>query len=36
MDKTEALQKIISETENIVFFGGAGVSQKAGYRIFAV
>lgn len=34
MDKTEALQKIISETENIVFFGGAGVSTESGIPDF--
>lgn len=28
------LQKIIDESNNIVFFGGAGFPRKAGSRIF--
>ena len=35
-DPVEELQKIISESSNIVFFGGAGVSTESGYRISAV
>lgn len=34
MEKTETLQKIITETENIVFFGGAGVSTESGIPDF--
>lgn len=34
MDKTEKLQKIIDESENIVFFGGAGVSCESGIPDF--
>lgn len=34
MEKTETLQNIITETENIVFFGGAGVSTESGIPDF--
>ena len=34
MDKEKALQTIISEAENIVFFGGAGVSTESGIPDF--
>ena len=34
MDKIEQLQKIIDESENIVFFGGAGVSTESGIPDF--
>ncbi len=33
-DKIEALRKIIDESENIVFFGGAGVSTESGIPDF--
>ena len=34
MEKIETLQKIITETDNIVFFGGAGVSTESGIPDF--
>lgn len=34
MDKTEELRKIIEESSNIVFFGGAGVSTESGVPDF--
>lgn len=34
MDKLEQLGKIISESDNIVFFGGAGVSTESGIKDF--
>ena len=34
MDKIERLQKIIDESNNIVFFGGAGVSTDSGIKDF--
>lgn len=34
MDKIERLQKIIDEANNIVFFGGAGVSTDSGIKDF--
>lgn len=34
MDKIEKLQKIIDESDNIVFFGGAGVSTASGIKDF--
>ena len=34
MDKIQQLQKIIDESENIVFFGGAGVSTESGIPDF--
>ena len=34
--KIEELQRLIDTHENIVFFGGAGVSTEAGFRISAV
>ena len=34
MDSIEMLQKIIDESDNIVFFGGAGVSTESGIRDF--
>ncbi|MEE1191226.1 MAG: Sir2 family NAD-dependent protein deacetylase, partial [Blautia sp.] len=34
MEKVETLQKIITETDNIVFFGGAGVSTESGIPDF--
>ena len=34
MDKIEELQKIIDESNNIVFFGGAGVSTASGIKDF--
>lgn len=34
MDKIEQLQKIINESNNIVFFGGAGVSTLSGIKDF--
>lgn len=34
MDKIESLQKIIDESDNIVFFGGAGVSTESGIKDF--
>ena len=34
MDKIETLQKMIDESENIVFFGGAGVSTDSGIKDF--
>lgn len=33
-NEIEKLQKIIDESRNIVFFGGAGVSTESGIRIF--
>ena len=36
-EKWQQLKDWINESDNIVFFGGAGVStRKAAYRIFAV
>ena len=32
----EKLEKIISQSQNIVFFGGAGVSTESGIRTSAV
>lgn len=34
--ETERLQKMIEESESIVFFGGAGVSTESGIRILEV
>ena len=34
MDKIDALQKMINEANNIVFFGGAGVSTASGIKDF--
>lgn len=34
MDKVQELQKIIDESESIVFFGGAGVSTESGIKDF--
>lgn len=34
MDKIEELQRIIDESDNIVFFGGAGVSTASGIKDF--
>ena len=34
MDKIQQLQDMISESENIVFFGGAGVSTESGIPDF--
>lgn len=34
MEKYEKLQKLIDESENIVFFGGAGVSTESGIKDF--
>ena len=34
MDKIEKLQKLIDESNNIVFFGGAGVSTESGIKDF--
>ncbi len=34
MEKYEKLQKIIDESDNIVFFGGAGVSTESGIKDF--
>lgn len=34
MDKVEELQKMIDESNNIVFFGGAGVSTESGIKDF--
>ena len=34
MDKIEELQKMIDEANNIVFFGGAGVSTESGIKDF--
>mgnify|MGYP002523720472 CR=1 FL=1 len=34
MDKIEKLQKLIDESDNIVFFGGAGVSTESGIPDF--
>ena len=34
MKKIEKLIKIIKETDNIVFFGGAGVSTESGLKDF--
>ena len=34
MDKIELLQKMIDESDNIVFFGGAGVSTESGIKDF--
>lgn len=34
MNKIELLQKIIDESDNIVFFGGAGVSTESGIKDF--
>ena len=33
-DKIAQLQEIIDQYDNIVFFGGAGVSTESGIRIF--
>ena len=34
-EKWQQLKDWISESDNIVFFGGAAYPLKAGYRIFA-
>lgn len=34
IDNIEMLQKIIDESDNIVFFGGAGVSTESGIKDF--
>jgi hypothetical protein len=34
--ETERLQKMIEESESIVFFGGAGVSTESGTTIFTL
>ena len=34
MDKIKNLQKMIDEVDNIVFFGGAGVSTDSGIKDF--
>ena len=34
MDKLETLEKWINESNNIVFFGGAGVSTASGIKDF--
>ena len=34
MKKIDELQKIIDESNNIVFFGGAGVSTESGIKDF--
>ena len=34
MKKIDELQRIIDESNNIVFFGGAGVSTKSGIKDF--
>ena len=34
MENTERLKKLIDEAENIVFFGGAGVSTESGLKDF--
>jgi NAD-dependent SIR2 family protein deacetylase len=34
-DKVVLLKKWIADSENIVFFGGAGVSTESGFRISA-
>ena len=34
MNKVEELQKLIDESDNIVFFGGAGVSTESGIKDF--
>ena len=31
MNKIEKLQKLIDNSNNIVFFGGAGISTESGY-----
>ena len=36
MNQIEQLRQWVNESDNIVFFGGAGVSTKAVFRIFAV
>ena len=33
-DKITTLRKWVNETENIVFFGGAGVSTESGIKAF--
>ena len=33
--KIDQLKKWVAESDNIVFFGGAGVSTESGYRISA-
>ena len=35
MDKIEELAYIIQSSQNIVFFGGAGVSTESGIPVFA-
>lgn len=34
MEKIQELQKLINESNNIVFFGGAGVSTESGIKDF--
>ena len=34
MDKIETLNNMIKESNNIVFFGGAGVSTESGIKDF--
>lgn len=34
MNNVEKLQKLIDESDNIVFFGGAGVSTASGIKDF--
>ena len=36
MNGTEKLKELINGSNNIVFFGGAGVSTEAGFLIFEV
>lgn len=36
MGEIARLQQIIDESRNLVFFGGAGVSQKVAFLIFEV
>ena len=35
-EKIAQLQEIVAESDNIVFFGGAGVSTESEYRISVV
>ena len=35
-DKVKRLKEIIEQTNNLVFFGGAGVPRRAGFRTLEV